>query len=530
MISYRPNITGLDAISLVTINATANGLSVDSDQVLTLGLSSGSTTGALSSTDWTTFNGKQVAGNYITALTGDATASGPGSVALTLATVNGNVGSFGSASSVMTQTVNAKGLTTAAASVSIQIAESQVTNLVSDLAGKQAIGNYITALTGDVTATGPNSVAATLATVNSNVGSFTNASITVNAKGLITAASSGSGSTASFTKNYIMNSNMDFCQRVGSAFSFSTPTSATYTLDRWRNDYDGTIGAFTVSQQAFTVGQTAVPNEPTSFYRWNQTSAGSGSTFRTVKQPIESVRTLAGKSCSVSVWLKADTTRTVAVGMTQNFGTGGSPSSSVAISTQNASVTTTWTQFTFTFTVPSISGKTLGTTDDGYLSLDFNLPLNTTMTIDIAQVMANESSSLAAWQYISEGTSLNREQELAICQRYYEKSYLYSNAPATVVNLDNCTTQIMGGDLIVPGIAYKVMKRMNSAFGGSVNTALHIYSAAGTDGNITRNSNSGDSIINGVNGSSYGFTYIQIGTNGNPGGTFYYAFTASAEL
>lgn len=60
--------------------------------------------------------------------------------------------------------------------------------------GKQAAGNYITALTGDVTAAGPGSVAATLATVNSNVGSFTNANITVNAKGLITAASSGSGS------------------------------------------------------------------------------------------------------------------------------------------------------------------------------------------------------------------------------------------------------------------------------------------------------------------------------------------------
>ena len=70
--------------------------------------------GYLSSTDWNTFNGKQASGNYITALTGDATASGPGSAALTLATVNANVGSFGSSTSIPSFTVNAKGLITAA--------------------------------------------------------------------------------------------------------------------------------------------------------------------------------------------------------------------------------------------------------------------------------------------------------------------------------------------------------------------------------------------------------------------------------
>lgn len=41
--------------------------------------------GYLSSTDWSTFNGKQASGNYITALTGDVTATGPGSVAATIA-------------------------------------------------------------------------------------------------------------------------------------------------------------------------------------------------------------------------------------------------------------------------------------------------------------------------------------------------------------------------------------------------------------------------------------------------------------
>ncbi len=73
-----------------------------------------STNGYLSATDWNTFNNKQPAGSYITALTGDVTASGPGSAAATLATVNLNTGTFGSSTSIPTFTVNGKGLITAA--------------------------------------------------------------------------------------------------------------------------------------------------------------------------------------------------------------------------------------------------------------------------------------------------------------------------------------------------------------------------------------------------------------------------------
>lgn len=69
-------------------------------------------TGLLTNTDWSTFNNKQAAGNYITALTGDGTAAGPGSVPLTLANVNADVGSFLGTN----LTVNAKGLITAASS------------------------------------------------------------------------------------------------------------------------------------------------------------------------------------------------------------------------------------------------------------------------------------------------------------------------------------------------------------------------------------------------------------------------------
>ena len=95
----------------LTIGTPANGLNI-TGSTLTIGLSSSSNTGALSNTDWSTFNSKQPAGSYITALTGDATASGPGSAVLTLATV-ATPGTYTSVS------VNAKGLVTAGTSPSI---------------------------------------------------------------------------------------------------------------------------------------------------------------------------------------------------------------------------------------------------------------------------------------------------------------------------------------------------------------------------------------------------------------------------
>lgn len=54
-----------------------------------------------------------VTGNQSVTYTGDVTGSGVGSVALTLATVNSNVGAFGSSTAIPTVTVNAKGLITA---------------------------------------------------------------------------------------------------------------------------------------------------------------------------------------------------------------------------------------------------------------------------------------------------------------------------------------------------------------------------------------------------------------------------------
>ena len=116
--------------------------------------------------------GAQPTGNYITALTGDVTAAGPGSAGATLASVV-TAGSVGSASLVPVITYDAKGRITG----------------VTTAANPQGT---ITAITGDLSASGTGSVTGTLATVNTNTGSFGSSTaipnFTVNGKGQITAA------------------------------------------------------------------------------------------------------------------------------------------------------------------------------------------------------------------------------------------------------------------------------------------------------------------------------------------------------
>lgn len=111
------------------------------------------------------------------------TSSGTGVTAISIASSNGFTGSSsGGATPTITLSTSITGLL-----------KGNGTAISAAIPGTdyQPAGSYIAGLTGDISATGPGSAVATLATVNSNVGSFTAANITVNAKGLITAASNG---------------------------------------------------------------------------------------------------------------------------------------------------------------------------------------------------------------------------------------------------------------------------------------------------------------------------------------------------
>ena len=75
---------GASFITLGSLSAAAPLSYNSSIGAFSISQAGASTNGYLSSTDWNTFNNKQVAGNYITSLTGEATGTGPGATAVTL--------------------------------------------------------------------------------------------------------------------------------------------------------------------------------------------------------------------------------------------------------------------------------------------------------------------------------------------------------------------------------------------------------------------------------------------------------------
>jgi hypothetical protein len=249
----------------------------------------------------------------------------------------------------------------------------------------------------------------TLKTTNLQHASAASPAIVLASDGSATAQlSSLNGGALSGARNRIINGNFDFWQRgTSSTFSASGP----YLADRWAV---GGGTSTTVSRQSFTPGQTDVPGEPTYFLRWDITN---NSQNYEANQKIEDVRTFAGQQATLSFYARR-TSGTVSFGarIVQDFGTGGSPSSLVVTSLGTPSLTTSWQKFTYTVSVPSISGKTLGT--DGNSSLWTSLQIGNTGTgvIELAQVQLETGSVATPFERRSYG------QELALCQRYYERT------------------------------------------------------------------------------------------------------------
>ena len=224
-------------------------------------------------------------------------------------------------------------------------------------------------------------------------------------------------------KNKIINGDFSVNQR---SFT-STTTAAAYGFDRWNLQTDAS--AVTYSTQAFTPGAAPVTGYEAKNYARLVTTSQTGVAYAMLQQKIEDVRTCANSVITVSFWAQAGTgTPKIGVAIDQNFGSGGSSAVTTA-SVTIPTLTTSWVRYSFNVTVPSVSGKTIGTSS--YLAVNIVCSMTGSYTppypavglqnntFNIWGVQVEMGSTATAFQTAT-GTIPG---ELAACQRYY-----YQNA------------------------------------------------------------------------------------------------------
>ena len=228
-----------------------------------------------------------------------------------------------------------------------------------------------------------------------------------------------------YSPNYIINGAFEINQR---GFS-STVTGSTFGFDRFYFIRDA-AGSSTYSAQKHTPGiSLTTGHEAENFARLVTSGQTATSTYTALIQNVEDIRLLAGKTVTVSLWAKAASgTPKIALEVAQSFGSGGSPSASTFTYGGQVTLSTSWQRYSFTVTVPSISGKTVGTTlNSSYTQFafwvsagsDYNARLGSlgiqSNTFDFWGIQVEEGA--VATPFRRNANSI--QGELAACQRYY---------------------------------------------------------------------------------------------------------------
>lgn len=214
--------------------------------------------------------------------------------------------------------------------------------------------------------------------------------------------------------NVILNPAFSVQQRVAlNGATTANPATGTYLIDGWRYFTDRTAGSANAihdtSVQAigdFGLNASCIQLTGTSM---THTSTG-------LSQRIADVRTLGGQTVTLSFYAKYTTTATTlaTINIAQNFGTGGTPSSTVTTTvTTNLALTTSWTRYIYTFTIPSLSGKTLGTNNNSYLQLSFDVGNAAAYNFSIWGVMLEQRPTASRFVIPDIGTELYK------CLRFY---------------------------------------------------------------------------------------------------------------
>ena len=233
-------------------------------------------------------------------------------------------------------------------------------------------------------------------------------------------------------KNKVINGDFSINQR-----NLTSITVAGFGQDRWNYTFTG--GTATYSAQAFTAGAAPVAGyEAANFARIVTTGQSAVGDLAIFRQGIENVRTFAGQTVTFSFYAKAATgTPKIGLELRQSFGTGGSPSSVVENPLGAVTISTSWARYSLTYTMPSLSGKTVGTDPNSsgvylgmwvsagstYATRSSSIGIQNN-TFDIWGVQLEYGSKATPFQTASGGSP---QAELAMCQRYY---YLHASGTA----------------------------------------------------------------------------------------------------
>ena len=291
-------------------------------------------------------------------------------------------------------------------------------------------------------------------------------------------------------ENRIINGAFDFWQR-GTSF-----TASAFGADRWYHAV-ASSGTCTQSRQAFALGDTLGNNNPAFFLRQTMSGQSATSHYGITTQYIEGVRSYAGQTITILGWARRSSgSGNMVVEGEQSFGTGGSPSSGVTgISPTTVTLTGSWAPFAAVLTVPSVSGKTLGTNSNDALRLniwtsagsDYNARTNSlglqTIGVDLWGIHIKQGT------HTTSAVDLYRQPELgpelARCQRYYQ--VFVSSGAVFAGRASGTTGVIYGVPLTVPMRSNPSANNPNmsfygpSSFGassGGTNTLLS-YSSSG---------------------------------------------------
>jgi hypothetical protein len=211
-------------------------------------------------------------------------------------------------------------------------------------------------------------------------------------------------------KNKIINGAFDNWQR-GTSFNL-TSSAWTFTADRFQSFCAFSAGTATASRQTFTPGTAPVAGYEGTYY--SRITCGSTTSTWGFRQNIEDVRTLAGQTVTLSFWIKASAANaTTSIEIAQVFGSGGS--GTVTTTLTGPSITTSWQRFSVTFTMPSVSGKTIGTSSYVSITLYSATSIASSLVVDTWGWQLEAGSTATAFQTAT-GTI---QGELAACQRYY---------------------------------------------------------------------------------------------------------------